>query len=133
MKVEPTAAVQSHPPVHSHEPRTKAKAHGLVRQLQEDTFNGASAEKHRARFADRLTETAIVDASLSNDPSQIEPTDVATTEAPVVSPSTLDPVESEGGLLDASAFTLEAPAQWYGDQIALVVFGKSGQNIDWTA
>lgn len=34
----------------------KGHAYGLVRQLQEGTFNGASIEKHTARFADRLVQ-----------------------------------------------------------------------------
>ena len=35
-------------------PSPRGHAYGLVRQLQEGTFKGASIEKHQARYADRL-------------------------------------------------------------------------------
>lgn len=137
MKMDPQSAVQNHASARVHEPSTKAKAHGLVRQLEEDTFNGASADKLRARFMHRLTESSTDAAGGSTAP--LAPSENDTIGGSATAESTPPSIGDDGSLLgDSSAITdgaavtgtIEAP--WYGDGNASYLFGGTGQQFDWS-
>lgn len=144
MKVETQSVLPKHTPPHVHQPHTKAQAHGLVRQLQEDTFNGASAEKHRARYAERLTESPaamVADPSIADVVPGDEATNVSLLETPVAVPtahigdgSPLDLVDPEYASLN-QAILENAPAapQWYEAADPLHLLDGIGQEFDWTA
>lgn len=149
MKVNPQSPAHNPVPVRDHEPRSKAKAHGLVRQLMEDTFNGASVEIHRARFAHRLTESSaapVADASTPN-PSidDTTPDDLATVSPDAVlstlddDGSLLDVDESGSASFDDSIITsakaaIEAATitPTYSDLLVRDPFDGRGQQFSWT-
>jgi hypothetical protein len=88
-------------------PSPRGHAYGLVRQLQEGTFKGASVEKHRALYADRLKEqeeTAPVHLDESNVPaSGGDAPDVVSIDSPVqpVAPETVTVFGGLGTYVDA--------------------------------
>ncbi|HEX7069576.1 MAG TPA: hypothetical protein VF190_02170 [Rhodothermales bacterium] len=78
MKVNPIAAAEG-------SARAQGNAHGLLRQLQEGTFRGASIEKHRARFADRLAAAHEDAVESSTDAATTDPTKADTAPRQIAS------------------------------------------------
>lgn len=147
MRVEPHAAGLGTSETHGRNSSTKAKAHGLVRQLQDDTFNGASLEKHRARFADRLSESSVDQATDSETIATSTDDETNVVENSDMQPSPIDepaqPVDSlgsDGSTPDVSDVasqnvTLDGTVatQFYDSTFSLYPVSGAEQRLQWVA